>query len=79
MFFATSLGGEGEDSIFIPMGMLALLVLSVSVMAYLFFYQPVMLFLDGKREDAVKLFLETVAVFAGATGVVLTVAFIMSM
>jgi hypothetical protein len=34
-------------------------------MAYLFFYQPVLMLLDGKRAEAAKLFLGTVAIFAG--------------
>lgn len=53
-----------EDNIFMPISMLAMLVLSVAVMAYLFFYDPVLLLLDGKRPEAVTLFLGTIAVFA---------------
>jgi len=71
-FFANS-----EDNIFMPMSALSALVLSVSVMAYLFFYQPVLMFLDGEREKGVKLFLHTVAIFAcGAVMVFLTSIFI---
>ncbi len=57
------LGGP-EESIFYPMLGLAVFVLSAAVMAYLFFYQPVMLLLDGQRERAVKLFLHTIGIFA---------------
>jgi len=79
LVFLASSGVLGEkESIFIPMGMLALLVLSVSVMAYLFFYQPVLLLLDGEREKAAKLFLQTVGIFAGATAVVLLIAIAVS-
>lgn len=53
-----------EDNIFMPISMLAMLVLSVAVMAYLFFYDPVLLLLDGKHPDAIKMFLGTIAVFA---------------
>ena len=56
-----------QDNIFMPIGVLALLVLSVAIMAFLFFYQPVLLLLDGKRPEAVKFFLTTVAIFAGLT------------
>ncbi len=74
-----SMGMAGEeDTIFIPMGMLALLVLSVAVMAYLFFYKPVTLLLDGEREKAVNLFLHTIGIFAGATITILLVSFIVS-
>lgn len=74
---STGMAGE-EDTIFIPMGMLALLVLSVAVMAYLFFYRPVTLLLDGEREKAVSLFLHTIGIFAGATIIILLVSFIVS-
>jgi hypothetical protein len=65
MNWITSIPQKPEDNIFMPITMIALLVLSVALMAYLFFYQPVLLLLDGKREEAIKLFLGTVAIFAG--------------
>jgi hypothetical protein len=65
---------DTPDNVLIPIGMLSLFVLSATAMAYIFFYQPVMLFLDGKREDAVRLFVRTVAVFAVLTLSVLTIA-----
>lgn len=63
-----------EGSIFMPMGMLSLLVLSVAVMAYLFFYRPIVMLLDGEREKAVTFFLKTVGIFAVATALVFIVA-----
>ena len=60
-------GGVGEETILIPMGMLSLLVLSVAIMGFLFFYQPLTLVLDGKRADAMNFFLRTLATFAGLT------------
>jgi hypothetical protein len=78
VFFAPSIIMGPKESIFIPMGMLALLVLSVAVMAYLFFYRPVMMLLDGEREKAVKLFLHTVGIFAGATAIVFLISIIVS-
>lgn len=74
MFIATSSVGDSDDSIFFPMGMLSLLVLSVAVMAYLFFYQPIIMILDGEREKAVTFFLKTVGIFAVATALVFIVA-----
>jgi len=53
-----------HDSIFIPMAMLALLVLSVAVMAALFFYEPVRLLIEGKRPEAVAYFGKTLGAFA---------------
>ncbi|HEY4507778.1 MAG TPA: hypothetical protein VJJ47_02800 [Candidatus Paceibacterota bacterium] len=67
------LGGP-EESIFYPMLGLAFLVLSVAVMAYLFFYQPVLMLLDGQRKEGVRLFLQTVGIFAVATVVLLIVS-----
>lgn len=55
-----------------PLIMLSLLTLSVAVMAFIFGYQPLTLFLDGKKEKAVKLFLKTVVIFGGITfGIIL--------
>jgi hypothetical protein len=68
---------EQEDNILMPMAMISLLTLSTAVMAYLFFYQPVMLLLDGKRQEAVRLFLHTVALFAGFTVCIFLGAFLL--
>jgi hypothetical protein len=45
--------------------MLSLFTLSVAVMGYIFFYEPFKMYLDGKKEEAVKLFLQTVGIFGG--------------
>jgi hypothetical protein len=58
---------EGPDNLFMPMLMLSLLVLSVSVMAVLFFYQPVRLYLDGEKVAAFKFLMTTIATFAVIT------------
>lgn len=63
-----------EDSFFIPMGMIALLVLSVAVMAFLFFYQPVLLLLDKKNTEAAKLLASTIGIFAIFTTAFLALA-----
>jgi hypothetical protein len=78
MFLAPTVVGAQKDSIFIPMGMLSLLVLSVALMAYLFFYQPVLMLIEGQKQKAVKLFLQTVGIFAIGTGLVLVGALIFS-
>ncbi len=56
-----------QDNIFMPITMLSFLVLSVALMAYLFFYQPVLMIVDGKRAEAAKLLLQTIAIFAALT------------
>lgn len=50
---------------------ISMFTLSAAVMAYLFGYQPVHLYFEGKKEVAVRFFLKTTVVFAGVTGVVL--------
>ena len=42
---------------------LSLLVLSVALMGFLFFYKPAVLFLEGKHIEAVHFFLKTLATF----------------
>ncbi len=68
--------GSKPDSAFAPVIFLSLLTLSVTVMAYLFFYQPLLLLVDGKKKEAVDLFVRTVGVFAAFTAVVLLLLFL---
>lgn len=58
---------EQKVPLFVPMVLLSLLTLSVAVMGYLFVYQPLCLYLDGAKKEAVKLFLRTTGIFAGIT------------
>lgn len=57
------------DTFFAPIVFLSLLTLSVAVMAFLFFYQPIVLFIEGKKKEAVNLFIKTVGVFAIITSI----------
>ncbi len=74
MRYATGLNGT-EATVITPMAILLLFTLSAAVMGYLFLYQPLQLFMDGERKVAVNLFLQTVAVFAAVTVVVLLILF----
>ncbi len=47
-----------------PLIMISLLVLSVLAMAYCFFFQPVQMYLDGHKREAIDLFIKTTGVFA---------------
>lgn len=78
VFLSSTLFPFAEESIFIPMGMLSLLVLSAAIMAFLFFYQPVLMLIEGKREEAVKFFLKTIGIFALGTGILLLTALLVS-
>lgn len=64
-----------EPSILIPMAMLSLFVLSAAVMGYLFLSQPVQMYFDGQKQEAVQLFLRTVVIFACATLLLLATLF----
>ncbi len=74
IFGASQLVGNEAESLLFPIAGLSVFVLSAAVMAYIFFYQPVLMLIDGARQAAVKLFLQTVGIFACIT----TVIFIIS-
>lgn len=56
-----------EDSFMAPVAFLSLFTLSAAVMGYIFCYQPIQLYVDGKKKQAVELFLKTVVLFACLT------------
>jgi Na+/serine symporter len=56
-----------ENSLLMPIIMLSLFTLSAAVMAYIFLYQPILLFLDKKKDEAIKLFLKTITIFGSIT------------
>ena len=61
---------------FAPSVMLSLLVLSVLVMGYLFFMQPIMLYIEGDKIGAVRLFGRSILSFALITAAWLITIFI---
>jgi len=71
MTFVTQPLSNKPDTFFAPVTFLTVLTLSVTVMAFLFFYQPVLLFIEGKKKEAVNLFAKTVGIFAVFTMLVL--------
>ena len=73
-----AMGGQGEDTVLIPIAMLSLFVLSAAVMGYLFIYQPVIMYLEGEKQSAIKLFMQTLGTFAAITVVFLSVALLAS-
>ena len=75
MNFVTQPLKNKPDTLFAPIVFLSLLTLSVAVMAFLFFYQPLQLFIEGKKKDAVNLFVKTVGIFAAITSVLLILLF----
>lgn len=74
MFYGPQIA-KPKDSLLTPVAVLSLFSLSAAVMAYIFGYQPVLLFLDGKKKVAIELFIRTVGVFAGITLLALILLF----
>lgn len=67
---------DKPDTFFAPIAALFVLTLSAAVMAYLFFYQPVLLLIEGKKKESVSYFIKTVGIFATVTGLVLFLLFL---
>lgn len=69
-------GGQDEpDTLLIPLAMLSLFVLSAATMGFLFLYEPLTLWFDGKRERAVNFFLTMLATFGAITLALLATLF----
>jgi len=75
MTFVTQPLKNKPDTFFAPIAFLSLLTLSVAVMAVLFFYQPLQFFIEGKKKEAVHLFIQTVGIFGVITAIVLMLLF----
>ncbi|NMC99384.1 MAG: hypothetical protein GYA62_06665 [Bacteroidales bacterium] len=71
MTFVTQPLKNKPDTFLAPITALSLLTLSVAVMAYLFFYQPLQLFIEGRKKEAVNLFIKTVGIFGIITTIIL--------
>lgn len=71
MYFGSSLAVHVEKTLLLPIAMLCLFSLSVAVMAFVFFYQPVLMYMEGEKARAVKLGLQTVGAFAVITAILL--------
>lgn len=67
MYYGSRLKQGDDDTVLAPIAMISLLTLSVAMMGYLFLAQPLQLYLDGKKKEAVDFFLKTLGVFAGIT------------
>lgn len=65
----------GPDTFMAPLAAISLFTLSAAVMGYLFCYQPIQLYFEGKKKLAVQLFLQTVIVFGCITALILVLLF----
>ena len=63
------------DSLIAPVAALSLLVFSAAFMAYTFFLNPVLMYLEGEKREAVALFTRTLLSFAIVTAALLSIAF----
>ena len=62
---------EEPKSVVAPIIFLSMLSLSAAVMGFVFLAQPLMLYLDGKKKQAVELIIKTIGSFAAITAVIL--------
>lgn len=60
-------GGDKPDTVLAPIGILLLLVVSAATMGLLIFGKPVMLYIDGRKREAVTMVSWTVGVLAAYT------------
>lgn len=76
MNFVTLPLRDKPDTFLAPITVLFVLTLSVAMMAFLFFYQPLLLFIEGKKKNGVELFVKTVSYFAIFTVAVLILLYV---
>ena len=76
--FMNFMSGRVEDShsFLGPIVFIATFTLSAAIMGYLFLYQPFQLYSDGDKKGAIKLFLQTVGIFAASTIIITTIILI---
>ena|SRR3989338_5612799 len=70
MYYSPKYAGS-VDAVIVPVTILSLFVLSAVMMAFLFFYQPIQLYLDGAKKESVSLILRTTVIFAVITGLLI--------
>lgn len=71
----SSTRGDTPDTFFAPVAFLSLLTLSAAVMAYLFFYQPLQLLIEGKKKEAANVFFKTIGIFGAVTFIIWVLLF----
>lgn len=64
------------NSVIIPIAVLSLFTLSAAIMGYIFCYQPLQLYFEDKKKEAVDLFLKTVGIFGVITFVIFLLMFL---
>jgi hypothetical protein len=77
LFYGQRFAGA-QDVVIMPMAMLSLFVLSATVMGYLFFYTPITLCIEGKKDNALHFLLKTIGYFAIITGCIFVTMFVIT-
>jgi hypothetical protein len=65
--YASQFTVQNQSKFVGPIAFLSVFTLSAATMGYLFMFQPLQLFLDGKKKEGVNLFLKTLGTFAVLT------------
>ena len=65
--YISSLHRDTPDNLVGSISAISLVVFSAAVMAFLFFYRPVVLLIENKKDEAVFFFLKTLGVFGAIT------------
>lgn len=63
LHYIETLRHDTPDTLIDGMGFISLVVFSAAVMAFLFFYQPVLKLIENKRAEALSYFLKTLGLF----------------
>lgn len=63
------------DTLLVPISVISLFSFSAAMMGYIFLFNPVQLYLDGKKKQAVDLFTKTLLAFGAVTFVLLLLVF----
>ena len=62
---------EDSQSFLAPVVFISIFTLSAAIMGYIFLYQPLQLFLSDDKKGGVKLFLQTIGIFAVITIIII--------
>lgn len=76
-FVAETEVNTGIAQYLMPIMVISLFTLSAAVMGYIFLFQPIRLYLDKKRDEAIKLFIKTTAIFAVIVLIIIVISFIL--
>ncbi|MDB5245028.1 MAG: hypothetical protein JWN90_133 [Parcubacteria group bacterium] len=71
MHFIQSIRHDTPDTLLDSLGFISLFVCSAAIMAFLFFYQPLVRLVEGKKAEAISYFLKTLGIFGAITVAVL--------